>query len=126
MRAIQHVRDSYLEWFGDPTYLERRLGDVLFIGSQERIDADFSALCVQLGFAADTALPTDPVQAHRNPPNLDRGLSAQAKTNLVRWYRLDYDFLDFLDFLAERFPNLPKYDRHAYTGGATSLCQPDF
>jgi hypothetical protein len=106
MRSIQHVRDSYWQWFGNPTHLQQRMDDVLFIGSQERLEADFNELCMYLGFAENTRLPTDPVQAHRNPPDLDRGLSTQAKANLAIWYRRDYELLNFV---ADRFPNLPKY-----------------
>lgn len=108
MNTIQHVRDSYWDWFIDSAHLEQRRDSIFYIGSQENLGADFRALCLKLGLGRAAELPTDPVQAHRNPSAIDRRLSDRAVGQLAYWYRREYEFLGFI---AERFTGLPSYDR---------------
>lgn len=93
MRSIRHIRSSYWDWFGDEKYFASRGGDILFVGRQETLTSDFERLKSLLGLPADLGLPTDEVQAHRNPSTVNKNLSSVAEDNLRRWYARDYQFL---------------------------------
>lgn len=92
MNSIGHVKLHYSNWFGDESYFLSRSGDVLFVGRQETLDEDFERLKAVLGLPAETALPEDDVESHRNPPGLDTSLESEAIENLRSWYREDYRF----------------------------------
>jgi hypothetical protein len=104
MRGIRHVKDHYWHWFGNEAYLNLRREDILFVGSQERLDADVEALSAILGVRI--VLPTDEVSTHRNPEGVDRTLDSEARANLASWYGDDYAFLRLM---RQWFPNLPDY-----------------
>jgi hypothetical protein len=106
MNSIQHVRDSYGKWFRDGEYLVSRFSDILFVGSQERLNEDFDRLRELLGLPGDCELPQDDLGAHRNPRGLDTSLDDPAKANLLAWYADDYRLLKAL---RGRFANLPAY-----------------
>ena len=93
MRGIQHVSSSYWDWFEDAAYFRQREADIFFVGFQEQLNRDFVELRDRLGLDSAVALPADEVQAHRNPRNLDYGLSETARENLKQWYARDYEFL---------------------------------
>jgi len=101
MRAIEHVRDSYWRWLGNPEILGRRSGDIFFIGQQENLADDAKALAKLLGVAA-LDLPDDDVRAHRNPANVDKTLSPEALANLQRWYQPDFQAIELCRELARR------------------------
>jgi len=105
MANIGHVRDHLHRWLGDEAYLRTRSGDILFIGSQERLTSDVAALSALLNISID--LPTDEVSSHRNPAHLNRQLDAESVANLRSWYRGDYSFLRLM---REWFTHLPEYD----------------
>jgi hypothetical protein len=107
MNSIQHVRDPYGRWFIDTEYLESRLSDILFVGSQERLDDDFNCLKELVRLPGDCRLPQDDLGAHRSPRGLDTHLDDSAKANLLAWYADDYRLLSIL---CGRFTNLPEYD----------------
>jgi hypothetical protein len=44
MKNINHVRESFYDWFESDEALLRRISDVLFIGFQEDMASDFEAL----------------------------------------------------------------------------------
>jgi len=92
--AIQHVRDVYATWFGDAQGFAARTADLLFVGFQERLDKDFEALKRVLGLPGSLRLPTDPVEAHRDPDPDSRvyELSPLARRNLEVWYAADLAF----------------------------------
>ncbi|MGA2927879.1 MAG: sulfotransferase family 2 domain-containing protein [Solirubrobacteraceae bacterium] len=94
MKSIGHVRDSYWRWFDSPEYFTGRLEDVLLILSFHSLTDSFSHLCELLGVSKAITLPSDDVNAHRNPAAIDRGLSAVARQNLQRWYAADVSFLE--------------------------------
>lgn len=94
MRSIKHVRSSFWDWFGDRNYFRSRLGDILFVGFQERLDEDFNRLKSILGLPEDLCLPRDDVRAHKNPRNIDIHLEDTALRNLLTWYARDYQFLE--------------------------------
>jgi hypothetical protein len=94
MKSIRHIRSSYWGWFGDAAYFASRADDILFVGRQETLTQDFEALKTLLGLPAELSLPTDDVQAHRNPTTVDKKLSDVALANLRQWYERDYEFLE--------------------------------
>jgi hypothetical protein len=94
MKSVRHIRSSYWGWFGDEAYFASRAADILFVGRQETLTQDFEQLKTLLGLPANLALPTDEVQSHRNPTNVNTKLSELAETNLRDWYARDYEFLE--------------------------------
>lgn len=92
MRAIQHVRESFYYWFISDDYLASRLDDIILIGFQETLEADFDRLKRLVGLPEDLALPGDEVAAHCSPTTQEAPLSAEAKANLSRWYAMDRRF----------------------------------
>ena len=102
MRSIRHVRDSYWRWFRDPEYLTSRTPDVLFVLWLDGLARGFGELCDVLGVGTGISLPDDDVAAHRNPPTVDRTVSAIGRANLREWYGADYAFLDLCRSLPGR------------------------
>ena len=96
MRAIGHVNTKYARWLESPRYVRSRRKDILLIGRQETLSADFERLKALSGLSPEVSLPVDDVQAHRNPSHVDRTLSGLALANLTDWYREDFAFLDAL------------------------------
>lgn len=94
MNNIQHVNNSYWDWFTDEDYLKLRQSDIFFIGFQEQLAEDFELLKKHLQVPATVELPQDDINAHRNPKHLDKSLETQAIANLKAWYRDDYRFID--------------------------------
>jgi hypothetical protein len=92
MRSIRHVRDSFYYWFVSDEYFKSRLDDIAFIGFQETLAVDFDRLKRLFGLPKDLLLPADQVAAHRSPSAQQTTLSAEAKTNLSRWYAMDLAF----------------------------------
>ena len=95
MRSIAHIRNSYWDWFCNENYMFSRREDIYFIGTQENLSSDFIRLKALLELPDDAALPEDSVHAHRNPESADKNLDVEAVENLKRWYRRDYEFIDF-------------------------------
>lgn len=96
MGSINHVRNSYWDWFESEAYLLSRLSDIFFVGFQENLEHDFEALCVKLGLPEHARLPDDPIQAHRNPSHVSKRLDDEAVENLRRWYCQDFAFIAFI------------------------------
>lgn len=96
MREIQLLRNPYGDWLIDRATLEVRVGDLLFVGFQESLDADFARLLPLLGLPAELALPRDDFHAHRSPAGLDMRLSRTAQANLRVWFRKDYEWLELI------------------------------
>lgn len=101
MKSIQHVRNSYWEWFESEEYLKSRLSDIFFIGFQEHLTEDFEILKSKLGLSESVELPNDNIQAHRNPTNLDKTLKYKAIENLKHWYKDDYKFISLCKEIIE-------------------------
>jgi hypothetical protein len=93
MRSIGHVRGSYWQWFGDPAYFAARAGDFLAILWQPSLEEFFPRLCERLGLSGQIRLPTDDVDAHRNPSAVDRRVSDRGAGNLRRWYWAEFEFV---------------------------------
>ena len=96
MNHIGHVRTHYTDWFESKNYLEERADDILFVGFQESMDTDFSRLRELLDIPESVKLPSEAMEANRNPRKRDAGLTLQAQTNLEKWYKEDYRFLTYI------------------------------
>ncbi len=92
MKSIRHVNSSYSDWLENEDYLKTRLGEILMICFQERLNNDFAVLKHTLGLPEEAELPRDEVKAHKNPAGLDTFLENEAIQNLKKWYAADYDF----------------------------------
>ena len=72
------------------------------------LEADFESLKDLLGLPGDLELPSDPVLAHRRPPEMDGTLSDTAVANLRAWYADDVEFYErCLEFRAKKFNKIP-------------------
>ena len=94
--SIAHLRSHLSEWLVNEAEIRARRARIVFVGWQERLDADFATLAGLLGLPA-TVLPTDPHGANRielDPAR--RELSAQAIANVRAWYADDYRLISVL------------------------------
>lgn len=94
MSVIRHVRDSYWDWFSNWEYLESRTDDLLLIQWFPDLTETFPRLRELLGLPDTVELPSDDLNTHRSPDDLDKRLSDVARANLERWYGRDYAFID--------------------------------
>jgi hypothetical protein len=102
MQNIHHVRDSYARWLDSEQYLQSRAADILLIGFQETLAADFALLKSILRLDERAQLPSDEVTAHRSPQHLDKKLSEPSIVNLKQWYAADYRFIDVCRTIREQ------------------------
>jgi hypothetical protein len=102
MRGIGHLNTPYSFWFGDEMTFRARLGDLFFVGFQERLETDFEFLKAKLELPPDASLPRDPTTAHKAPAGSRSELSAVASANLERWYEGDLAFVRLCHELAPR------------------------
>jgi hypothetical protein len=93
MLNIEHIRSPQLSWFIEASYLLSRKSDILFIGFQETLNADFEILKRILDLPADVQLTDDEVTANRSPIDIDKRLDEEAIRNLKSWYVKDYQLL---------------------------------
>jgi hypothetical protein len=93
MQSIGHIKSSYWEWFESESYFLSRLSDILFMGFQETLSEDFERLKLKLGLPENVKLPTDEINAHQNPSDIDKTLDQTAIENLKEWYASDYAFI---------------------------------
>jgi hypothetical protein len=94
MQSIRLVNYSYWHWFENEQYLLRRSNDILFIGFQENLTADFEILKQILQLPEAVQLPQDDLQTHRNPIGLNMELAEEAVANLTDWFSRDYEFVE--------------------------------
>lgn len=94
MKAIGHIREPLSFWLGDPQQLMANRSKILFVGQQESLAEDVARLSQILGLVTPLALPTDPVQAHRNPTNRSSSLSERGTAAIREWYADDYALID--------------------------------
>ena len=99
MQSIEHVNTSYWDWFEDETYFRSRLDDILFVGFQETLGADFDELKRRLGVASDVGLPVDDRHAQRRPSKPEP-LPLEAVALLRNWYAVDYEFIRLCEKMA--------------------------
>jgi hypothetical protein len=96
MSAFGHIGliKSYRYWFTGVREVRQRLPQLLLIGLQESLDADFVRLKSLMSLPSDISLPSDDVRAHRSPASDGRSLSALAIRNLNAHYAWDLQFYD--------------------------------
>jgi glycosyltransferase involved in cell wall biosynthesis len=102
MRGIGHVNTQYTFWFPDESAFRARLGDLFFIGLQDRLDDDFESLKAKLGLPPDAHMPRDETAAHKSPSGSHTQLSDVGRANLERWYARDIAFVQLCRELAPR------------------------
>jgi hypothetical protein len=102
MHGIGHVNTPYTFWFPDESAFRARLGDLFFIGLQDRLDDDFESLKAKLGLPPGARLPRDETAAHKSPPGAYTHLSDVGRANLERWYARDIAFVELCRELAPR------------------------
>lgn len=115
MLSIRHVRDTYATWLKTPDYLQSRVDDILWAGQTEHLAEDFATLVELLGLPADTALPQDPVKAHRAPGGSTHMGPAKTAT-IKKWYAKDYEFIAIADAITRR---RSASLRHPQSGGSS-------
>lgn len=93
MRDIEHIRSHQWTWFETESYFRSRRSDILFIGFQETLNADFEILKKILGLPEQAKLTDDDVAANRSPKGMLTQLNSEAIRNLEVWYSKDYHFL---------------------------------
>jgi len=93
MEGVQHFR-PYRDWYINCAYFESRSNDILFVGFQESLESDFSKLKKILEIPKDALLPTDDVNAHKNPINLDKSIDKESRIALEKWYDNDFIFIE--------------------------------
>jgi hypothetical protein len=93
MRNIEHVQSHQWTWFQGEDYFQSRRADILFIGFQETLSADFEVLKKILNLPREAKLTDDDVAANRSPNGLATNLVPEAIRNLEAWYSRDYQFL---------------------------------
>lgn len=97
MRSISHVRTHLADWLANEGEVRSRQRDLVFIGWQERLDADFRALVSLLGLPPTTRLPSDEYGANRAAADdLQSTLSADAVEIMRAWYVEDYKLIALL------------------------------
>lgn len=92
MHGLAHEHESDWNEVGAEAYFRARGDDVLFVGRQEGLDADFATLVARAD--GSTALPREDEKAHRNPEGGNPRLSVEAEASLRRWYAADYAFIE--------------------------------
>ena len=100
MHGIGHVNTPYTFWFPDESAFRARLGDVFFIGLQDRLDDDFELLKRKLGLSDHLRLSRDETVAHKTPAGFQSQLSETGRANLERWYAFDVAFVELCRELA--------------------------
>lgn len=96
MRSIRHLRRMSF-YLGQPDDIKKRLDEVVFIGRQETLSADWPRLKNILDLPESLELPSDPERAHRADPSLDRTLDEPAMAALRDWYEPDRRLVDFCE-----------------------------
>lgn len=119
MQSIQHVQSSYWDWFINEQFMASRWDDIVFIGQQESLGADFEALKHVMDWPANLALPKDPRTAHQSPAGENRRLSDEAQDNLARWYVSDYRFLQLCSQRRRELGQKPFVAEYTAPGGST-------
>ena len=102
MNTIRHLRHQE-RWAGTPEELRERGDQILYIGRQETLNADWEQLKEILDLPRQIELPTDPVVAHRREKGGEEPLTDASVEILRDWYKRDYELLDYCEELrAER------------------------
>ena len=94
MRHIRHL--GFMERaVGTPPELRTRRSQIVYVGMQETLDADWEQLKAILELPADVALPTDKRRANRRDPSQKASLDPAAEQLIRDWYHRDYVLLTY-------------------------------
>lgn len=105
MDSVKHF-SHYQNWYVDLDYFNSRADDILFIGFQESLNSDFDKLKDLLALPEGIALPTDGVEAHKNPANLDKSIDEEGVCALNEWYEEDTRFIHLCkQMMSEKLPS---------------------
>lgn len=96
MNNIKHVNTSYWDWFGEPNYFLSRIGDLIFVINQKKLDYDFIKLKKILKIPDKNKLPKDNLNQRKSPSEHNKNLEPKAIENLNNWYLKDYEFIRLL------------------------------
>lgn len=90
MRAIRHVRDSYVRMLGDLPQIHKSEDRITFVGFQHRLDADFERFLTLARLPSSIKLPAGEVDAHRSKDITTKAsLAPEALDSLRSWYAQD-------------------------------------
>jgi hypothetical protein len=101
MDRIYHLRPM-THPLGPVEELEARLHQVVYVGRQETLAADWEHIKALLGLRPGVKLPSDPGRAHRRDASVDTSLDGAAVRTLQEWYAGDYRLLAFCEELRAR------------------------
>jgi hypothetical protein len=111
MRGIGHVRTHLADWMVGEGEVRSRQRNLVFIGWQERLDADFQALVSLLGLPPTTRLPSDEYVANRAASDDRKSILSTDAVEIIRaWYADDYKLIELLRDLGLTEPPVPLDD----------------
>ena len=96
MSTIFHLRPME-HWTGTPEELRERDGQILYIGRQETLSADWEQLKAILELPPEIELPTDPIAAHRRDKSGEESLDDASIEILRDWYKRDYAVVEYCE-----------------------------
>ena len=97
MLNIRHLRPQYSKFLISEMVLKQREEQIFYICKTENLNLDFEQLKIELGLP-NTSLPTNDFNSNRRPNTLtDINLSELAISNLTKFYKPDYDILNYCD-----------------------------
>jgi len=99
MKSCYHIKTFYWDWFENKEYIKSRKDDILFIFRQEKLNKDFDFFVRKFLPGSKVSLPEDDVLRHKTPDGYSTNLSEEAVNSLKKWYKRDYEFLEFIQKL---------------------------
>jgi hypothetical protein len=108
LASLDRLAVPWSAWLGTPADLVARKSEILYVGRQETLEADFERLRKILSLPPEAALPKDDVDAHR-ARDVDRQLSETARAALAVAFAENYAWLALLERegLLLPFPSRP-------------------
>ncbi len=97
MKSIGHLKTSYWDWFQNTRLIDKKIDNIIFVGSQKNLNSDFEKLRDILEISKDYQLPKNETKRHKNPESLDKRLDLQSVNNIKWWYEKDFYFLNYLN-----------------------------
>ncbi len=96
LTSLDRMTVPWSRWLGCTDDFLARRADVLLVGRQETLAADFERLRQLLTLPDSARLPADDIDAHR-ASNVERHMSESARAALVAAFAEDYAWLDVLE-----------------------------
>jgi Sulfotransferase family len=97
--AMSHIRHlgPMGRRLGSPRQVRSKLKQIVYIGRQETLEADWRQIKTLLSLPPDVELPSDPAVAHLGRPRDDTSLDTAARDALHRWYKRDFKLLELCE-----------------------------